>query len=169
MRWQIAFIDRVVPAQFSVLPAQIQVQSIAVAPVPISVGLVNGNRLVFSVDQAVAGQPRPVVTPAGGVKPPVFRHTVGGVAVAFVSDVVAGGMDGCYFQHEIRRLFPFRDGIAPRGHYGIPVHAESDDYIRVQQPLLRAGNPADGHFAQHQSSIRRAQMPNQRRDMAGAV
>ena len=76
---QVALPHRVIPAQFFVLPAQVQVQDIAVPPVMPFSRPVDGDGLIHAVYQAVAGDVSLVVTAAGGVKPPVFGNPHPGV------------------------------------------------------------------------------------------
>ena len=95
---------RVIPAQLAEFPAQVQVQGIAVAPIPVIVHLYNAYGLVFTVHQPVACQGSRVVVAAGGVKAPVLRHAKSGVSLRLVFVVVGGGALRGDLQDEIRWL-----------------------------------------------------------------
>ena len=105
---------RVIPAELSIFPAQVQVQRLAVSLVSPVVNPFDGDRLVNAVNQPVAGQGRPVMPPAGVVEAPVFRDAQGGIAIPLFGDVPSPSGARGDFQDEVRGLALLLDDVAVR-------------------------------------------------------
>ena len=138
-------------------PAQIQVQYPAVPPVHTRRVLVNGDGTVtfpgiIGIVLFVPGQSCGVVSAPFRVKAPVLAYPIAGVGDALAHFIVARRVDGCDFQHKLRRLAPFRNSVTPLPDDGVPVHIKGNQQIGNQYAAALVVSPAHRQFADDQEA-----------------
>ena len=161
---------RVIPAQRSIFPAHLQPQNRAAAIVHRRRVPAYRNGPVYAVHQRPARQPGGIAPPPVRVKQPVFLHPKAGIVQQLAPFIVSGRSVRCHFQHKIRRLALLADSVPALLQNVFAPDVESDEQVGNPHPVPPPGDfPGDGNLAQHNRSVRVAQMPAQSRLVALVV
>ena len=149
------------PLQLPFLPAQVQLQHLAVA-LQTAVGTRHDfNRLVAVPHQSIAGQPHTVAL-TRLVEAPVFRDAQGRIGGRLLLDIGPAGGGRGHLQHEVGRLALLGDYVGVAVVIGLRVDIEGDQQVGHAQPLgASPGFRHDVQFPANQGGLGIAEMQAQ--------
>ena len=169
MSEKVALSTRIVPAQFSILPAHVQPQELTVSATAVLIQPLYLYRLVHAIHQPVPGQRRVVILSPGRVESPVLGYPIGLVVAPLVGVIILSGRRRRHLQREIRRLALLIYRVAP-----LFDDERAVDFVRYQK--VRPANaralsrrPSHRNLSENYRRLRVSHVNFQGVDMGGAV